>query len=136
MSISLGYLPHSFQGSFFSGNHQTPSRNRRFLKRTMVKQNGEATPRMSVVLSRPQISKPASADPINRNTLFTPALERSWMEVATIQCDARLRGALSPGKRVGGCHQLPGWPNTRNEGRGMRRICTRSQEPFEGALGN
>ena len=37
-------IPHSFQESFFSGNHQTPRGNKRFLKRTMVEKNGESTP--------------------------------------------------------------------------------------------
>ena len=43
----LGDLVHSFQGSFFSGNHQKPTGNSsRFLKKTMVEKNGEATPRV------------------------------------------------------------------------------------------
>ena len=37
---SRGYLPHSFQASFFSGNHQTPRGNSRFVKRTMAKKWG------------------------------------------------------------------------------------------------
>ena len=37
---------HSFQGSFFSGNHQKPRGNSWFLKRTMVEKNGESTPRL------------------------------------------------------------------------------------------
>ena len=41
-----GYLPDSFQASFFSGNHQTPRGNNRFLKRTMVEKNGGSTPRL------------------------------------------------------------------------------------------
>ena len=37
---------HSFQGSFFSGNHQEGKP--LVLKRTMVEKNGESTPRVSV----------------------------------------------------------------------------------------
>ena len=38
----LGYLPHSFQGSFFQTNLHTPKRNSRFFsKRTMVDKNGQ-----------------------------------------------------------------------------------------------
>ena len=45
ISIAKGGLSPSFQGSFFSGNHQTPSRNSWLLKRTMFKQNGESNTR-------------------------------------------------------------------------------------------
>ena len=38
-------LPHSFQGSFFSGNHQNRRGSSRFLKRRLVEKNGESTPR-------------------------------------------------------------------------------------------
>ena len=40
-----GYLPHSFQGSFFLENLQKPRENGCFVKRTMVEKNGESTPR-------------------------------------------------------------------------------------------
>ena len=38
-------VPHSFQGSFCSGNRQTPSKTAGFLKRPLVEKNGEPTPR-------------------------------------------------------------------------------------------
>ena len=43
------HAPHSFQGPFFSGNHQKPRGNSRFLKRTMVEQNGESPPRLTQI---------------------------------------------------------------------------------------
>ena len=44
------------RGAFFSGNHQTPRRNGRFLKRTMVEKNGESTPGTLVRLSRMKLN--------------------------------------------------------------------------------
>ena len=38
---AMGTLPHSFQGSFFSENHQNPRGNSWFLKRTMMEKNGK-----------------------------------------------------------------------------------------------
>ena len=43
-SRGQGYFLLSFQGSFFSGNHQKSRGNSRCFKRTMVEQNGESTP--------------------------------------------------------------------------------------------
>ena len=40
-----GYLPHSFQGSFFLNNLNKPRGNGQFLNRTRVEKNGEAHPR-------------------------------------------------------------------------------------------
>ena len=46
MCHQSGYLPHSFEGSFFSGNHQKPKGTSRLWKITMTEKNGESTPRI------------------------------------------------------------------------------------------
>ena len=43
MELIYGTPPHSFQGSFFPENHQSPSGNSWVLKRTMVEKIGEST---------------------------------------------------------------------------------------------
>ena len=54
------YLPHSFQGSFFPGNHQKPEETGGLSKRTMVDKNGESTPREMGLISRLQVVRGVS----------------------------------------------------------------------------